>query len=150
MRIVLFQPDIPQNTGNIIRLAACFDINLDIIEPAGFFFDEKKIKRSVMDYYKFVKIKKHLDWYDFCTWSNKNNYRLILITTKGLKKYTDYSFKKNDLIIFGRESQGVPAEVHNSVNERLFIPMKKGLRSLNVSSAAAIIIGEASRQLGLF
>ena len=147
MRLALFQPDIPQNTGNIIRLAACFNIEVNIIEPAGFTFNNKKLQRSAMDYYNFVKIKKHVDWHQFYDWSVKNNLRLVLLTTKGEKKNTEYNFTKNDILIFGRESAGVTEEIHHIVHERLCIPMQKGFRSLNVSSAAAIVLGEALRQL---
>jgi len=147
MRIALFQPDIPQNTGNILRLAACLNVSVDIIEPAGFIFDNKKFKRSVMDYYKYVTIKKHIDWEVFYNWSRKRNFRLILLTTKSRKKYTSYSFKNNDILILGRESAGVPKEIHDVVNEKLIIPMHKKVRSFNVSSAAAIVLSEALRQL---
>lgn len=150
MRIVLFQPDIPQNTGNIIRLAACFGLKISIIRPIGFFFDDRKMKRSMMDYYKNVRINMHVDWDDFYKWSVKNKSKLILLTTKGKKKYTEYKFNNNDSIILGRESAGVPQEVHKKVKERLLIPMCQGLRSFNVSSAAAIVVGEAIRQLKKF
>ena len=147
MRIALFQPDIPQNTGNILRLAACFNTSVDIIEPAGFFLDNKNLKRSVMDYYKYVTLKRHIDWKDFYTWSQKEKFRIILLTTKGSKKIFEYNFKKNDILLFGRETSGVPKEVHRVAKEKLVIPIKKGLRSLNVSSATAIVLGEAVRQL---
>jgi len=147
MRIALFQPDIPQNTGNILRLAACFNTSVDIIEPAGFFLDNKNLKRSVMDYYKYVTLKRHVDWKDFYTWSQKEKFRIILLTTKSSKKIFEYNFKKNDILLFGRETSGVPKEVHRVAKEKLVIPIKKGLRSLNVSSAAAIVLGEAVRQL---
>ncbi len=147
MRIALFQPDIPQNTGNILRLAACFNVVVDIIEPAGFIFDNKKFKRSVMDYYKYVTIKKHIDWESFYLWTKKNDFNLILLTTKGRKKYTSHSFKENDILILGRESAGAPKKVHQAVNQRLIIPMNKKIRSFNVSSAAAIVLSEALRQL---
>ena len=147
MRITLFQPDIPQNTGNILRLAACFDVPVDIIEPAGFFFEDKRLKRSALDYYKHVKLKKHLDWESYYQWSKTNNFNLVLLTTKSNNNYCDYKFKKNDSIILGRESAGVPKKIHEIVDERLLIPMQNGLRSLNVSSAAAIVVSEAIRQI---
>ena len=147
MRIALFEPDIPQNTGNILRLGACLGIEIDIIEPTGYLLDDKKFKRSAMDYIKFVKYKRHIDWDSFFSWSKKNFYRIILLTTKSNKKYTDYVFQKNDILLFGRESAGVPEFVHNTANEKLTIPMVKGLRSINVSSSVAIIVGEACRQL---
>ena len=147
MRIALFEPDIPQNTGNIFRLGACLGIEIDIIEPTGYVFDDKRFRRSSMDYIKYFKYKRHLDWDNFFNWSENNNYRIVLFTTKSQKKYTDYSFQENDILLFGRESAGVPKYVHQSVNEQLTIPMVKGLRSINVSSSVAIVAGEACRQL---
>ena len=149
MRIALFEPDIPQNTGNIFRLSACLGIPVDIIEPTGFIFDDKRFKRALMDYIKFINYKRHLDWKKFYQWSKESNFRLILLTTKSKKKYTSFNFSELDIIIFGRESAGVPDYVHNQVNERLTIPMQKGLRSINISSSVAMVVGEASRQLDL-
>ena len=149
MRIALFEPDIPQNTGNIFRLSACLGIPVDIIEPTGFIFDDKRFKRALMDYIKFINYKKHLDWKEFYQWSQENNFRLVLLTTKSKTKYTSFIFSEIDIIIFGRESAGVPDYVHNQVHERLTIPMQKGLRSLNISSSVAMVMGEASRQLNL-
>ena len=150
MRIALFEPDIPQNSGNILRLGACLGIAIDIIEPTGYIFDDKKFKRSSMDYIKYTKYKKHIDWKSFYHWSENNNYRLILLTTKSSKKYTAFKYQKNDILLFGRESAGVPKYVHNHVYDQLKIPMVKGLRSINVSSAVAIVLGEACRQLRLY
>ena len=96
MRIALFEPDIPQNTGNIFRLSACLGISVDIIEPTGFIFDDKRFKRALMDYIKFINYKKHLDWKNFYQWSQKNNFRLILLTTKSKKKYTSFNFSEHD------------------------------------------------------
>ena len=149
MRIALFEPDIPQNTGNIFRLAACFGIEVDIIEPTGYIFDDKRFKRASMDYMNHIQYKRHLNWNAFYNWSKENNFRLILLTTKSKKKYTDYQFQHNNILLFGRESAGVPQEVHNSVDEQLTIPMVKNLRSINVSSSVAIVTGEACRQLKL-
>lgn len=149
MRIALFEPDIPQNTGNIFRLSACLGIPVDIIEPTGFIFDDKRFKRALMDYIKFINYKRHLDWKEFYQWSQENNFRLVLLTTKSKTKYTNFNFSELDIIIFGRESAGVPDYVHNQVHERLTIPMQKGLRSLNISSSVAMVMGEASRQLNL-
>ena len=149
MRIALFEPDIPQNTGNIFRLAACFGIEVDIIEPTGYIFDDKRFKRASMDYMNHIQYKRHLNWNAFYNWSKENNFRLILLTTKSKKKYTDYQFQHNDILLLGRESAGVPQEVHNSVDEQLTIPMVKNLRSINVSSSVAIVTGEACRQLKL-
>ena len=150
MRLALFEPDIPQNTGNILRLGACLGINVDIIEPTGYIFDDKKLKRSSMDYINHIKYKRHLDWNEFYTWSKKNDYRLILLTTKSSKKYYTYKYKENDILLFGRESAGVPDFIHKIVDEQLTIPMKKGMRSINVSSAVAIVASEACRQIKLF
>ena len=150
MRLALFEPDIPQNTGNILRLGACLGINVDIIEPTGYIFDDKKLKRSSMDYINHITYKRHLDWNEFYTWSKKNDYRLILLTTKSSKKYYTYKYKENDILLFGRESAGVPDSIHKIVDEQLTIPMKKGMRSINVSSAVAIVASEACRQIKLF
>ena len=149
MKIALFEPDIPQNTGNIFRLAACLGIEVDIIEPTGYIFDDKRFKRASMDYMNHIQYKRHLNWNAFYNWSKENNFRLILLTTKSKKKYTDYQFQHNNILLFGRESAGVPQEVHNSVDEQLTIPMVKNLRSINVSSSVAIVTGEACRQLKL-
>ena len=150
MRIALYQPDIPQNSGNILRLGACLGVSIDIIEPTGYVFDDKRFKRSSMDYINHIDYKKHIDWEAFFNWSKKNNFRLILLTTKVDKKYYDYNFKNNDILIFGRESAGVSEIVHSNVDEQITIPMKKGMRSINVSSAVALVAGEACRQLQLF
>ncbi len=147
MRIALFEPDIPQNAGNIFRLGACLGLPVDIIEPAGFLIDDKRLKRASMDYYDYLELKKHLSWEKFYEWAQKNSYRLILLTTKSKKSYFNYKFKLNDIILFGRESAGVPDYVHNSVNERLTIPMIKGPRSINLSSSVAMVSGEMLRQL---
>ena len=149
MRIALFEPDIPQNTGNIFRLGACLGIEVDIIEPTGYIFDDKRFKRSSMDYISHIKYKRHLDWETFYKWKKKNNFRLILLTTKSKQKYTEYQFKNNDILLFGRESAGVPQNIHDIVDEQLTIPMKKNLRSINVSSSVALVVGEACRQLDL-
>ncbi len=150
MRIALYQPDIPQNTGNILRFAACFDLNVDIIEPTGFIFDDKKLKRSLMDYIKHSKYLRYKDWNTYYAWCKKNKFRIILITTKSKKNYIKYKFKKNDILLFGRETAGVPKEIHKCANERLLIPMKNNLRSINVSNAVALVVGEAFRQLKIY
>jgi tRNA (cytidine/uridine-2'-O-)-methyltransferase len=149
VRIALYEPDIPQNTGNIFRLGACLGIPIDIIEPTSYLFDDKRFQRSSMDYFKYTKYKKHLDWESFYNWSKENNYRLILLTTKSNNKYSNYKFQSNDILLFGKESAGVTPSVHESVDEQLTIPMVKGLRSINVSSAVALVVGEACRQLNL-
>ena len=149
MRIALFEPDIPQNTGNIFRLGACLGVSVDIIEPAGFVIDDKRLKRASMDYYDYLDLTKHLSWEKFYEWSKENSYRLILLTTKSTKSYYDYKYQPNDIILFGRESAGVPEYVHEKVDERLTIPMIKGPRSINLSSSVSIVAGEMIRQLKL-
>ena len=146
MRIALYQPDIPQNTGNIFRLGACLGISIDIIEPVGFIFDDKKFRRSAMDYIDHLEYKKHVDWEHFYQWVKKNSFRLILMTTKCKKSYYDFKFHKYDILLFGRESSGVPETIHNIVDHRLTIPMKDGVRSINLSSSVALVLGEGLRQ----
>ena len=147
MRIALFEPDIPQNAGNIFRLGACLGIPIDIIEPAGFVIDDKRLKRASMDYYDYLDLTKHVSWEKFYEWSKKNSYQLILLTTKSQKSYYDYKFQAKDIILFGRESAGVPDYVHQAVDERLTIPMIKGPRSINLSSSVSMVAGEMIRQL---
>ena len=149
MRIALFEPDIPQNAGNIFRLGACLGVSIDIIEPSGFIIDDKRLKRASMDYYDYLDLTKHLSWEKFYEWSKENSYRLILLTTKSTKSYYDYKYQPNDIILFGRESAGVPEYVHEKVDERLTIPMIKGPRSINLSSSVSIVAGEMIRQLKL-
>ena len=149
MRIALFEPDIPQNAGNIFRLGACLGIPIDIIEPAGFVIDDKRLRRASMDYYDYLDLTKHISWENFYNWSKINSYRLILLTTKSQKSYYDYIFQNNDILLFGRESSGVPDKVHSTVNERLTIPMIEGPRSINLSSSVAMVASEVIRQLKL-
>jgi len=146
MRIALYQPDIPQNTGNIFRLGACLGISVDIIEPTGFIFDDKKFKRSAMDYIDHIDYKKHIDWQHFYDWSKKNKFRLILMTTKTNQSFYKFEFCSSDILLFGRESSGVPDDIHKIVDHRLTIPMKDGVRSINLSSSVALVIGEGLRQ----
>ena len=150
MRIALYQPDIPQNTGNIFRLGACLGVEVDIIEPTGFFFDDKKFKRSAMDYIDYLNYKKHVDWGHFYQWVKENHFRLILMTTKSQKSYYNFKFHSSDILLFGRESSGVPNEIHKTVDHRLTIPMKNGLRSINLSSSVALVLGEGLRQINNF
>ena len=146
MRVALFQPDIPQNTGNIFRLAACLEIPVDIIEPTGFLFNDKRFKRSMMDYMQHLKYKRYLDWDSFFKSIKDKNFRLILLTTKSTKTYNNYKFQLNDILLFGRESKGVPQEVHNHSYQRLKIPLKNNTRSLNIAMAAGITLSEALKQ----
>ena len=146
MRIALYQPDIPQNTGNIFRLGACLGVSVDIIEPTGFIFDDKKFKRSAMDYIDHIDYKKHIDWQQFYDWSQEKKYRLILMTTKARQSFYEFEFHSSDILLFGRESAGVPDNVHQVVNHRLTIPMKEEVRSINLSSSVALVLGEGLRQ----
>ncbi len=144
IKIALFQPDIPQNTAATIRLCACLNTTLEIIEPCGFQFDEKRLKSIYMDYYKNCKIIRHQSFDDFT--KTKKDKRIILLTTKAEKNYYNFDFKKNDTILFGRESAGVPDSVHKIVNARLKIPMSKNTRSLNIVTSISIVLSEALRQ----
>ena len=146
MRIALYQPDIPQNTGNIFRLGACLGVSVDIIEPTGFIFDDKKFKRSAMDYIDHINYKRHIDWQHFYDWTKDNEFRLILMTTKSKKSLYSFKFHPSDILLFGRESAGVPENIHNIVDHRLTIPMKNGVRSINLSSSVALVLGEGLRQ----
>tara|TARA_B100001248_G_scaffold115549_1_gene86469 strand:- start:374 stop:823 length:450 start_codon:yes stop_codon:yes gene_type:complete len=146
MRLALFQPDIPQNTGAIIRLTACFGIPLDIIEPCGFILSDTKLRRSGMDYLNLANIERHISWDAFI--KERNQSRLVLITTRAEDSLKQFTFDDNDTLILGRESSGVPQAVHNAIPEKVRIPMDKKARSLNVSIAAGIILWEALRQTG--
>ena len=146
--IALYQPDIPQNTAAIIRLCSCFDVTLEIIEPCGFYLNDKRIKRVAMDYLDKSKIVTYKSYEDFII--NKKKSRIILMTTKAKKNYSNFKFKLNDTILFGRETEGVPNIVHDNSFERLKIPLKKNLRSLNVVVAASITLSEALRQNNFF
>ena len=150
LRLALFEPDIPQNTGAILRLAACLGIGVDIIEPCGFVFSEKRLLRSGMDYLQHVNYKLHQSWEIFYSSRVEADGRLILLTTKSSLPYTSFEFNKNDTLILGRESAGVPEKVHEVVDARLIIPMVKTMRSLNVAQSGSMVLGEALRQLNLF
>ena len=136
-KIALYQPDIPQNTASIIRTCSCLGIMLEIIEPCGFIINDRKFKRVVMDYYDAKNIHFYKSSEDF--FISKRNTRIILMTTKSKKSYKEFLFKKNDTVLFGRESSGVPPVVHKSVNHRLSIPMMNKKRSLNLSSSVSIV-----------
>ena len=146
-KIALFEPDIPQNTAAIIRTCACLGANLEIIEPCGFLLSDKRFRRVVMDYMdeKDIKFYKSSDDFFF----SKKDQRIILMTTKASISYTNFKFDKNDTILFGRESAGVPEAVHKIIKNRLKIPMKNEKRSLNISSSVAIILSESLRQINL-
>lgn len=153
MRIALFQPDIPQNTGTLLRLGACLDVPLDIIEPCGFIFNEKAMRRAGMDYVEMADYTRHNSWEDFLRYraENPDKYgRIVLLTTKADMPYTDFEFRENDIILMGRESAGVPAEVHKIADARLIIPMNEKARSINVAVSAVMVVGEALKQTNLF
>tara|TARA_B100001123_G_C15206607_1_gene985524 strand:+ start:411 stop:860 length:450 start_codon:yes stop_codon:yes gene_type:complete len=142
--IALYQPDIPQNTAAIIRICSCFDTTLEIIEPCGFYLNDKRIKRVAMDYLDTSRIITYKSYKNFLI--EKKNSRIILMTTKAKKNYINFKFKHNDTILFGRESEGVPKMVHSKSNQRLKIPLKNNARSLNIATAVAITLSEALRQ----
>ena len=146
-KIALYEPDIPQNTAAIIRTCACLGAKLEIIEPCGFLLSDKRFKRVVMDYMDWDKIEIHQNADEF--FKVKKNRRVILMTTKASISYTKFNFDKNDTILFGRESAGVPESVHQSVNNRLKIPMNASTRSLNIASSVAIVLAESLRQTEL-
>jgi len=150
MRIALYEPDIPQNTGTILRLCACFGIAADIIEPAGFPTTDRAFRRAGMDYLDAVAIVRHGSWDAFDTWRRADGRRLLLLTTAAATSYLDHRYEPGDVLLFGRESAGVPEAVHRAADARLVIPMRPGLRSLNVAVAAAMAAGEALRQTGGF
>lgn len=150
MIIALYQPDIPQNTGTIMRLAACLGIEVHIVGPAAFPANERAFRRAGLDYLDHVKIVDHVSFASFHDWLRNEDRRLILLSTKAEKSHLDFSFREGDVLLCGRESAGVPEEVHNAADARVRIPMRRDLRSLNVAVSAAIVLGEALRQTGGF
>jgi len=147
MRIALYEPDIPQNAATLIRLGACLGIAVDIIEPCGFVFSDSGFKRAGLDYLDRAEIIRHSSWSAFLAQTNK---RLVLLTTKARLPYTAFDFDVDDVLLLGRESAGVPEEVHACIDCALRIPMKPGLRSINVAMAGAMVLGEALRQTNGF
>ena len=147
MHIALYKPDIPQNTAAIIRLGACLSLKIHIIEPCGFNLHDSRFKRVVMDYIGFSKIFRYQDYDDFLNKNKKK--RIILMTTKAKKHYHKFKFKKDDILLFGRESAGVPNNLHKTIKDKVKIPMNKKTRSLNVAMSVAIISAEAFRQNNL-
>lgn len=147
MILVLFQPDIPQNTGSMIRLAACTGVALHIIEPCGFPFDDKKVRRTSMDYYDHANIMRHASWQKFLDFRQSMSHsRLLLLSAHASTPYTQFQYKKDDMLLLGRESAGVPDYVKEVADAGLAIPMQGGVRSLNVALAASMVLGEALRQ----
>jgi tRNA (cytidine/uridine-2'-O-)-methyltransferase len=147
LRSALFQPDIAGNTGTILRMAACLGIAVDVIEPAGFDLSGRALKRAGMDYLEMAALSRHLDFATFEEWRREQGRRLVLLSTKAKTAYTEFAFARRDILLFGRESAGVPDHVRDAADERLLIPMPGGGRSLNVALAAAMAAGEAVRQL---
>lgn len=144
MRIALYQADIPQNAGAILRLGACFGIGVDIIEPCGFLWDDRRLRRAGMDYMELVQTVRYRSWTAFQ--AERPGGRVVLLTTRGSTPYLDFAFRPDDILLLGRESAGVPDEVHAGVPDRVRVPMKPGARSLNVAMTAAIVVAEALRQ----
>ncbi len=141
MRLALYQPDIAQNAASLIRLGVCLGVAVDIIEPCGFHFTDKGFRRAGMDYLEMASVTRHASWEAF-----QPGGRLILLTTKATLAYTEFAFAPDDVILVGRESAGVPEDVHAAAHARLRIPLRQGLRSINVAQAAAMVLGEALRQ----
>jgi tRNA (cytidine/uridine-2'-O-)-methyltransferase len=150
MPIALFEPDIPQNTGTILRLAACLGVEAHLIEPAGFPVSDRAFRRAGMDYLDAVKLMRHPSWDTFDAWRKTQGVRLVLFTTRATASYLDHRYEPGDILLFGRESAGVPDHVHAAADVRLRIPMQPGLRSLNVAMTCAMAVGEALRQTGGF
>ena len=148
MRIALFEPDIPQNTGTVLRLAACLGLDAHLIEPAGFPVSDRAFRRAGMDYLDQVSLTRHPSWLEFERWRTAQGLRLVLLTTKATASYLDHRYETHDVLLFGRESAGVPDHVHEAAEVRLRIPMCPGMRSLNVAMTCAMAVGEALRQRG--
>ena len=150
MRIALYEPDIPQNAGTILRLAACLGVEAHIIEPAGFPVSDRAFRRAGMDYLDAATIVRHVNWTAFEAWRRTAGARLVLLTTRACTSYLDHAYRTDDILLVGRESAGVPDRVHAAADSRLIVPIRSGMRSLNVAVAAAMVLGEALRQLEAF
>jgi tRNA (cytidine/uridine-2'-O-)-methyltransferase len=150
IRIALYQPDIAGNTGTILRLAACLGFEVDIIEPAGFDLSDRNLKRAGMDYLSTSKLTRHVNWQQFEEWRATTGRRLVLASTKAAQPYPTLAFQPNDILLFGRESAGVPDHVHEASDERIIIPMIAGQRSINLAVSVAMVTGEALRQTNGF
>jgi len=150
LRIALYQPDIAGNTGTILRFAACLGLAVDVIEPAGFDLSDRNLKRAGMDYLESAALTRHVSFERFETWRGESGRRLVLASTKAATRYTGFTFRPDDILLFGRESAGVPDAVHARADGRVLIPMQEGRRSINVALSAAMIAGEALRQTGGF
>ena len=147
MRLALYQPDIPQNAGSLMRLCACLGVPMDIIEPCGFLLTDRNFRRAGMDYRAGTDLTRHESWETFRAGAPG---RLLLLTTRAARSYADFTFHPSDTLILGRESAGVPEDVHQAADERLLIPMRPGMRSINVAQAAAMVLGEGLRQTESF
>jgi tRNA (cytidine/uridine-2'-O-)-methyltransferase len=147
MRIALFEPDIPQNTGTMLRLAACLGLEAHLIEPAGFPVTDRAFRRAGMDYLDQVALTRHRSWLEFERWRRAQGLRLVLFTTRAAASYLDHRYEPRDILLFGRESAGVPDYVHEAAETRLRIPMRTGMRSLNIAMTCAMAVGEALRQI---
>ncbi|MDB5591063.1 tRNA (cytidine(34)-2'-O)-methyltransferase [Enterovirga sp.] len=147
MRLALYQPDIPQNAGTMMRMAACLGVGVDIIEPAGFDSSDRNLRRAGLDYLQSLELARHASFQAFEAWRRSEGRRLVLATTAGALPYPDFAFRPGDILMVGRESAGAPEEVHAQAEALIKVPMRPGLRSLNVAVAAAMILGEALRQL---
>jgi len=145
--IALYQPDIAGNTGTILRLAACLGLEVHIVEPAGFDLSDRNLKRAGMDYLEMAALTRHIDWTAFEEWRRREGRRLVLLTTKAALPYTEFAFAPDDVLLFGRESAGVPGLVHDAADARLTIPMVPGARSINLALSVAMAAGEAIRQV---
>lgn len=149
MRLVLFEPDIPQNAGTLFRLAACLAVPVDLIEPCGFHLDDRRLRRAALDYLDALDLTRHASWQAYArTLTRPGGGRLVLLTTHADLPYTEFAFRPDDSLMVGRESAGVPEAVHRAADARLRIPIRPQLRSLNVALAAAMVLGEALRQTG--
>jgi tRNA (cytidine/uridine-2'-O-)-methyltransferase len=148
MHLALYEPDIPQNTGTILRLCACLGLSAHIIEPAGFPVTDRAFRRAGMDYLDAVELTRHPSFAAFETWRRERGMRLVLLTTAATQSYLDHDYRADDVLLLGRESAGVPDAVHAAADVRLRIPIRPGLRSLNVAMAAAMVASEAIRQTG--
>lgn len=146
MQLALYQPDIPQNTGTILRLGACLGVPVHVIEPASFDASDRALRRAGLDYMEHAKIRRHASFEAFEAWRAERGNRLLLLTTRARTPYTDFDFTPGDILLLGRESAGAPDSVHTSADRRLLIPLKPGLRSLNIAVSAAMVLGEALRQ----
>lgn len=149
MRLALYQPDIPHNTGAILRLAACLNLGVDIIEPCGFLWEDKRLRRAGMDYRELAVVTRHASWERFLA-NRPNNGRIVLLSTKAADSHITFAYQADDILLLGRESAGVPQDVYAAVDARITIPMAAGARSLNVAMAAGIVAAEALRQMDGF